>query len=82
MKKPTTKPGDGTTMTIAASVPVSIVAEGKKRSGKSGFSRFVTAALQRELLSRSLQEIVEDVVRESGPLDPREIAAALKLIRS
>ena len=69
-------------MTIAASVPVSIVSEVKKHAGKGGFSRFVTEALQHELRNRALAEIVDDVVAESGPIDAAEIAAALNLIRS
>jgi hypothetical protein len=73
---------DGATMTIAASVPVSIVSEVKKHTGKGGFSRFVTEALQHELRNRALAEIVDDVVAESGPLDTAEIAAALDFIRS
>lgn len=74
--------GDGATMTIAASVPASIVSEVKKQTGKGGFSRFVTEALQHELRNRALADIVEDVVADSGPLDAAEITAALSLIRS
>ena len=74
--------GDGATVTIAASVPVSIVSEVKKHTGKGGFSRFVTEALQHELRNRALADIVEDVVADSGPLDAAEITAALNLIRS
>ncbi len=74
--------GEGATITIAASVPVSIVSEVKKHTGKGGFSRFVTEALQHELRNRALADIVEDVVAHSGPLDAAEIAASLNLIRS
>ena len=72
---------DDATLTVAASVPRSVVTAVKAQVGARGFSRFVTAALERELRHIARTELVADVVAHSGPLDPAKVKALQRLIR-
>ncbi len=72
---------DETVRDDAASVPRSVIAAVKEHSGSRGFSRFVTAALERELRHVARAQLIEDIVRHTGPLDPAKVKAARKLIR-
>ncbi len=82
MKKPRVLDNDGDpTLTVAASVPRSIVEAVKAQVGARGFSRFVSTALERELRHVARRELIDAVVEQSGPLDPAHLKAARKLLR-
>lgn len=72
---------DDGTLTVAASVPGSVVAAVKAQVGARGFSRFVTAALERELRHIARTELVADVVAHSGPLETPKVKLGQRLIR-
>jgi hypothetical protein len=73
---------DDATTTIAASVPQSVVTAVKQHSGARGFSRFFTAALERELRHIARAELIAGVIEHSGPLDAAKVEAARRQIRS
>jgi hypothetical protein len=72
---------DGPTETIAASIPMVLAQAIRERTGKRGFSRFVTEALHRAVVRQNLQNLVDDLVAEAGPLDPGELREIDELMR-
>jgi hypothetical protein len=76
------KEANSPTETISASVPSALVERVRARVGKREFSQFVTRSIERELIRLNRRQLVEDIVEASGPLDPAEVAAARRLLRS
>jgi len=72
---------EGPTETIAASIPKALASAIRAQMGKREFSRFVTLALHRELVRRNRKSLVDDLIAESGPLDPEELRAIDELMR-
>jgi hypothetical protein len=53
----------------------------RERIGSREFSQFVTRSMERELIRLNRVQFVDDVVRETGPLDRSAVEAARRLIR-
>ena len=73
---------EGSTETIAASVPSSLVKEVREHVGKGEFSRFVAQALRRELVRLNRAKFVADFESEFGALDKKAVERARRAIRS
>jgi hypothetical protein len=69
-----------TTETVAASLPADLVRKVRETVGPREFSAFIASSVARELVRLRRAQFVADVVRHSGPLDPREIEKARRLI--
>ncbi len=65
----------GPTETVFATLPTLLVQKVRKRVGPRQFCQFVAESLRRELIRLNREEFVAEVVNESGPLDPSQIAA-------
>ena len=70
----------GPTETISATVPTVLVRNVRDRVGPREFSQFVTRAITRELVRLNREAFVADVVKATGPLDSKEVAAWRKVI--
>lgn len=64
----------------SVSIPREIAEEARARAGASGFSAYVTAAVERALERERLREIIEAAEAEHGPITEEEIAAAERMI--
>ena len=67
---------------VSASVPRDIIIEVTKRVGKRGFSKFVTRSLERELQRENRRSFVAEGEALHGPVDPKAVARAERLLRS
>jgi hypothetical protein len=74
-------PFEGTSETIAASVPSALAAAIRKRVGKREFSAFVGRALAHELVDQNRAAYVESFEKEHGPIDA-ELNARLEALFS
>jgi hypothetical protein len=68
------------TVTISASVPEHVVKVIRSQVGAREFSQFVTRSLERELVRMNRVKFIDHVVQHSGPLTPKEIARARRLL--
>ena len=78
----TSRPDEGATETIAASVPSALVKEVREHVGKGEFSRFVAQALRRELVRLNRAKFVADFEAEFGALDKKAVDRARRALRS
>ncbi|MEV7213649.1 hypothetical protein AB0O31_11230 [Kitasatospora cineracea] len=60
--------GDGPATRVSLSLPEGTAAAIRERVGKREFSAFITAAVERELRGRILDEYLADYERRNGPI--------------
>jgi hypothetical protein len=60
--------GEGPAMRVSLSIPEGTAEAIRRRVGKREFSAFITAAVERELRGRILDEYLADYERRSGPV--------------
>ena len=71
---------EGPTETVAVSIPRHLAQRLRKTMKKGGFSQFVTRAITREAIRQNRLAFVADVERATGPLDPKAVEAAERLL--
>jgi Arc/MetJ-type ribon-helix-helix transcriptional regulator len=76
------RPVEGSTETIAASVPTALVKEIREQVGKGEFSRFVAQALRHELVRLNRAKFIADFESGFGALDKKAVDRARRAIRS
>ncbi|MFD8479968.1 hypothetical protein [Kitasatospora sp. NPDC059673] len=64
--------GDGPATRVSLSLPEGTAAAIRERVGKREFSAFITAAVERELRGRILDEYLADYERRNGPIPTAE----------
>jgi hypothetical protein len=64
--------GEGPATRVSLSLPEGTAEAIRQRVGKREFSAFITAAVERELRGRILDEYLADYERRQGPLSERE----------
>ncbi|KIQ61619.1 hypothetical protein TR51_20035 [Kitasatospora griseola] len=71
--------GDGPAVRVSLSLPEGTATAIRDRVGKREFSAFVTAAVERELRGRILDEYLADYVHRNGPIPAEDQERARKV---
>lgn len=72
--------GEGPATRVSLSLPEGTAAAIRRRVGRGGFSAFITAAVERELRGRILDEYPADDERRKGPVSEAEQARARQVL--
>ena len=64
---------------ISVTVPRATAREARERTGTRGFSGFVARAMQNELVRMNQRELIDQIVRATGPLDEDEMQSMDRL---
>jgi len=67
---------------LSASVPQHILAEVRKRAPKGQVSQYVTRSLERELQRENRLAYIAEAEAIHGPVSAKELAKAVRLLRS
>ncbi|WP_433462889.1 CopG family transcriptional regulator [Spirillospora sp. CA-128828] len=67
------------TQKYSVTMPRDIAEEAKARSGPSGLSSYVTAAVARQIERDKLGELIAACEAENGPVDPAGVEAKLAI---
>jgi metal-responsive CopG/Arc/MetJ family transcriptional regulator len=62
------------------SMPADVLERVERRVGSRGFSAYVTEAVRRQLNRDALQEYIDEVEMESGPITEAELSRARQRI--
>lgn len=72
----------GATQKYSITMPSDLAEAAKRRSGPSGFSAYVAAAVRRQIERDNLSELVAVSVADHGPIDEAEIEAKRARLRA
>lgn len=59
---------------VSLSIDTKVLAEARRLAGKRGLSAFVSDALERQLQSQRLEELLDELEGEHGPPSPEIVA--------
>ncbi|MGW1072692.1 hypothetical protein [Streptomyces sp. NPDC002537] len=71
--------GEGPATRVSLSLPEGTAEAIRRRVGEREFSSFITAAVERELRGRTLDEYLADYERRKGPVSEQERAGARRV---
>jgi len=61
---------------VSLSIDDEVLAEARRRAGRRGLSSYVSTALQRQLQSDRIGQLLEEMTVEAGPVDPAALDEA------